>query len=481
MTKPIDAEGSVGLLLSLLLIAGCGSLPADSRREPPRNHEAPRTQEARESLYAFTGVTVVPMTGERLLPHRTVLVRGQVIEAIGPTAEVQVPEDAVVIEGRGRYLMPGLVDMHTHISDRDDLVLLLANGVTSVRNMAEYPGWARLLGYPDILALKKRIEKGELQGPTIYTAGLVLDGRKPVSPLFSVMKDAGEAERAVRDQQARGYDFVKVYDKLPPEVYERIVAVARELQITVIGHVPKAVGIDASLSSGQHSIEHLTGYIDNDKSRFVIPEERIEEYAARTAAAGVWNCPTLTIYDNLVPPSRFEEILAHPEARYVPGRIRFLWKQTLRAVYETAGTGGDVAGGDVAGADVAGTDYAARMGELSRRMTRALHEAGAKLVAGTDMNFVGVFPGLSLHRELEDLVAAGLSPYEALACATVNAAVCLGRAGEFGTVDAGGRADLILLETDPLEDVGAIRSCAGVMVRGRWYSRDALERMREEL
>lgn len=198
-------------------------------------------------------------------------------------------------------------------------------------------------------------------------------------------------------------------------------------------HVPKAVGIDRALASGQHSIEHLTGYIDNDKSGFAIPEARIEEYAVRTAASGIWNCPTLTIYDNLVPPSQFSQILSRPEARFVPGRLKFLWKKTLQAVYET---------------EYSGPDGAGHMREVSRRMTRALHEAGARLVAGTDMNFVGVFPGSSLHRELEGLVEAGFSPYEALTCATVNAAECLNRLAEFGTVE-----------------------------EGQWYSREALERM----
>jgi imidazolonepropionase-like amidohydrolase len=257
------------------------------------------------------------MTEERLIPHQTVIIRGRSIEAIGPSAELGAPTGTVLIDGHGRYLMPGLVDMHTHICDRNDLLLLVANGVTSVRNMAEHPAWARLFGYSDVLDLKAQIERGNLLGPTIYAAGPVLEGRNPVSPLFTVMKDAREAERAVREQYARGYELIKVYDRLPPDVYERILTVASELNLPVVGHVPKAVGIDRALAAGQYSIEHLTGYTDNDSSKFVIPEDRIDEYAARTAAAGIWNCPTLTIYDNLVPPSRFELF-----TRRVPG----LWR-----------------------------------------------------------------------------------------------------------------------------------------------------------
>ncbi|UCF98816.1 MAG: amidohydrolase family protein [Spirochaetaceae bacterium] len=441
--------------MAMLLLFGCAGLPADSSIK--KNHEG---------LYAFTDVTIVPMTEERLIPHQSVLIQDGIIVAIGPAGEVEAPAGAVVIDGRGRYLMPGLVDMHTHICDRDDLILLTANGVTSVRNMAEYPGWARLFGFSKIAALNHKIERGDIPGPTIYTTGPVLEGRNPVSPLFNVITDVEDAERAVRKQNKSGYELIKVYDNLSPDVYQRILEVASELQMPVVGHVPKTVGFEGALDGGQYSIEHLTAYIDNDRADFVIPENRIEEFAGRTAAAGIWNCPTLTIYDNLVPPSEFSLITSHPEARYVPGRIRFLWKKTLEAVYE---------------AEYSGPDYAQHMREISRDMTRALHQAGARLVAGTDMNFVGVFPGVSLHRELANLVAAGLSPYEALACATVNAAECLGRSHEFGTVEIGQRADLILVEANPFNDIGAVCNRAGVMVRGVWHTRENLDRIIEKL
>jgi hypothetical protein len=189
------------------------STGSNDNRQLCRRSRWSHTEKRHEGLYAFTEVTVVLVTEERLIPHQTVLVRDGTIEVIRSSGDVEVPAGTVVINSSGRFLMPGLVDIHTHIYDRNNLVLLTANGVTSVRNMLAYPGWARIFGFPDILALKSRIEQGEFPGPTIFATGPVLEGRNSVSPVFTeIITNEREAERSVRDQYAQWYDFVKVYD-----------------------------------------------------------------------------------------------------------------------------------------------------------------------------------------------------------------------------------------------------------------------------
>ncbi len=162
------------------------------------------------------------MASKQILGNQTIIVHEGIIQQVGNRDEIKVPEAALIIEGNGKYLMPGLFDMHTHITDKNDLILLIANGVTTVRNMADYSGWVRLLGFPNILTLQKEIKNNKLLGPTIYTAGPILEERQTAQPFMQIIKDVSEAEKAVAVQKKKGYDFIKVYDHLTPEVYESI-------------------------------------------------------------------------------------------------------------------------------------------------------------------------------------------------------------------------------------------------------------------
>lgn len=419
-------------------------------------------------VVVFVNVDVVPMDSEQILSEQTVVVRQGRITQVGAVDDVQIPEGAQLVDGTGQYLMPGLVDMHVHIQFKNDLLLFVANGVTSVRNMWGSNSKMRLVAVPNHLALREQIEQGTLLGPTIFTAGPVMEG----SPVFHPVADALDSHEAAREavalQKAQGYDLVKVYDHLSPGVYQAILAAAREHELPVVGHVPLAVSLDDALAGGQHTIEHLSGYVDPDTVEFIIPEGQLDEYALKTREAGVWNVVTLTVYPaSKETPEGMERLQNQPGMVYLSP----LWKLLTPIFYKQTAESHTYAG----------ADYPQRIAALNRRMVQALHKADAGILLGTDAWQGYHIPGFSIHDELEMLVEAGLTPYEAFTAGTRNAALALGQPDEFGTVTPGKRADLLLLTANPLEDVSAVRERAGVMVRGRWFTEAELQEMLEEL
>jgi imidazolonepropionase-like amidohydrolase len=415
-------------------------------------------------LVGFESVNLVPMDGERVMENQTVIVRDGLIEAIGDSDKTPIPEGAMVIDGRGQYLMPGLVDMHVHIQYENDMLLLVANGVTSVRNMWGNTGKMLRIGMPDQLRLRDQIQNGELLGPTIYTAGPAMEGQPSFHPLAEVFSTPEDAFQSVVWQKMQGYDFVKVYDHLSPESYQAILDTARENGLTVAGHVPFAIGLEGVLDSEQKTIEHLTGYIDPDAAEFIIPEDQLDKYARKTGEAGVWNCVTLSVYPkSKESPEGFQSLQDQAGMRYVsPGArfpMPFIYMMAARAhTYQ-------------------GADYPQRIAALNRKMVAALHDAGAGILLGTDAAQPYHIPGFSIHEELEMLVEAGLSPYEALEAGTSSAAAALGKQAEFGTIEVGKRADLILVNRNPLNDVSSLQERIGVMLRGRWMPEDEIETM----
>lgn len=458
----------LGLLLvvslTLLTLTNTGILSFDKPYIYKLSNELPDI----DPLVAFVNVNVIPMDSERVLGGQTVIVRDREIEMIGNTEQVLVSNEAVVIDGQGKYLMPGLVDMHVHIQDENELLLLVANGVTGVRNMWGNTGKMLRFGFPDQLKLRNQIEQGMLFGPTIYTAGPVMEGSPAFHPLAEVFDSPEAASDSVRWQASQRYDFIKVYDHLSPETYQAIIESAREKDIPVFGHVPFAIGLDGVLASGQASIEHMTGYIDPDVVEFLIPDDQLDAYAAKTREAGVWNCVTLSEYPkSKETPEGFERLQNQPGMSYVSPFTRmfspFLYMMASKAhTYE-------------------GADYPERIAELNRRMVVALHEAGADILLGTDAAQAYHIPGFAVHEELAYLTEAGLSPYEALEAGTRNAAMALGKSDEFGTIEIGKRADLILLEANPLLDVSSVQKRAGVMLRGRWLTDEQLRSMLDGL
>jgi imidazolonepropionase-like amidohydrolase len=427
---------------------------------------------------AFVGVSVVGMTrSAESMSNQTVVVRDGQIEAVGPRGEIAVPPDAVRIDGSGKYLMPGLADMHVHLEHFEDpsiLKLFLANGVTTVRNMD---------GRPRILEWKKQVEEGSLLGPLIYTAGPLLDGDPPVRSDNTIVRNAGEARAAVIAQKSAGYDFVKVYTNLSAEAYEAVVATAWENDMPVAGHVPKAVGLKRAIGR-QASIEHLGDYADvveADDSPFKsrsqwfkrflgmpVDREKAQVVGKEQSRQGSWTVPTLVQADKeLASPDLIRQWSATPEMSYIPADMRATWEEQTRKVTMRMD--------DEDWRRVA-------LGKQNRFMlVRALHEAGAQLLAGSDTPNPFVVPGVALREELKYLVEAGLTPWAALATSTRDAARFADQLDGRGTVEAGQRADLLLLEANPLEDVTNVGKLSGVMVHGRWFPREELTRMLDSL
>jgi imidazolonepropionase-like amidohydrolase len=406
------------------------------------------------------------MDRERLLEDQTVLVRGDRIVRIGDRGSVRTRSADRIVQGRGRYLMPGLVDMHVHAWTPAELVQYVAYGVTSVRNM-----WGSTLQ----LAWRDRILSGTMLGPTIFTTGPVMDGDPPVWTGAKVVRSAPEARRAVQDQKRKGYDAIKVYDRLSPDAYAAILSAAAEEGLPVVGHVPDAVGLDQVLRLGQDSIEHLSGYLTaisgqdpparprgDPSSRRRAMEHldlgKIPGLARRTARSRSWNCVTLVVNTKLVPLAEASRLLERPEIRFVPPMLLGGWKEYRRNFRVQRATKQD-------------WRLRRRLNQIRAHLTRALRDEGAHLLLGSDAPSPFVVPGISVHEELALLTQAGLTPFEALCAGTRDAAEFLGRSEGFGTVTVGKRADLLLVDQNPLEEVSHAREIAGVMVRGRWLSR----------
>ena len=394
---------------------------------------------------AIVGATVVPMDREGTLPDQTVLVRGATILAVAPTAEIEVGA-ATVVDGHGKWLVPGLADMHVHMMEERDLELFLLNGVTVVRD---------LFGSPRNLRWREAIGSGAMKGPTLILAGPIIDGDPPVWPGSAVVTTPEAARKEVQAQKKAGYDWLKVYNGLTTEVYQAVLAEGKAQGMPVAGHVPKAVGIDAALASGQRSIEHLDGYVP-----FRGEPRTDDAIVKKTAEQEVWNSATLIVTENFARMDRPESLAGTRGLEFVSAGVRTAWdpKNDFRLKTFTP----------------AMFEEGRKRNQLRRQLVGKLARAGARLVLGTDTGNPYVVPGFAVHEELKLLVAAGLTPWQALRTATMAASELLGTPGAFGVVKAGARADLLLVDRDPLADIGALADPPVVIARGKLFRRDQL-------
>jgi imidazolonepropionase-like amidohydrolase len=469
----MDAATSIARLTLLLavtwLCGSCGTPGASGRRGAP---PAPRT-------IAFLHAAVVPMDAERVLrDHTVVVVDGRIVQ-VGPTSSVSVPPDAERIDARGRYLLPGLCDMHVHLlGDAWKMMLspeaqarsaelpvesflfpYVAEGVTTVQSMA---------ATPEEIALRRRIERGEILGPRIVLARMIDGPRKAWPPPLSTwVESAEEARVAVREAKAAGYDKIKVYSFLSREAYDAIVSTARELGMDVIGHVPMSLSVEDTLDAGQKLIAHSEELSKHARGHY--DPERVERDARIMASRGVWMTPTLVTTRSIL--EFFDDpgsIFARPGAIYFGHPMqRGVWSFMAEKLYAPIST-------------AARQELRDAFWRYQRPLTRAFHDAGGKLMAGSDTMMIGLYPGFALHGELRELVEVGLTPYEALWTSTTAPFEYLGESGEAGTIAVGKRTDLLLVDANPLEDVSAASRISGVLIRGRWIPKEEIEaRMRQ--
>ena len=430
---------------------------------------------------AFVDVNVVPMDRERVLERQTVVVRDGRISAMGPAASVAIPAGTLRIDARGKYLIPGLAEMHAHIPGanaseqvlRDLMFLYVANGVTTIRGM---------LGAPNQLELRSRTASGDIVGPTIYVGAPSLNGQSAAS--------ADVARALVRQHKTAGYDLLKLHPGLTREVYDAIAETAREVGITFGGHVSQGVGIEHTLATRQSTVDHLDGYLEGALPDSIrrgmetgtvpfgvavrsVDDAKLRDLARRTREAGVWNVPTAYLWESFFSAEAPEEMAKRPEMKYASPQAVTAWSNQKRNRIQQD------AQNNVTPAD-AQAYLAAR-----RRILKALGDAGAPLLMGTDSPQMFNVPGFALHREIALMVEAGLTPYQVLESGTRNvatyAAQDLKLDGRFGTVAVGNRADLVLLDGNPLADIGNVSRRSGVMVRGRWLASGEIQKGLDEI
>ncbi len=435
---------------------------------------------AESRLVAFLHATVIPMDKERVLLDQTVMVANGEIVAIGPADKVTVPAAAFRVDAKGRYLMPALCDMHVHligeawnimlrpevkltgkdVPHEEFLFPFLANGITTVQEM---------FATPEELVLRSRIASGDLLGPRIILARAI-DGPKKgwPPPLTTWVTSALEAQKAVRDAKNAGYDKIKVYSFLDKESYDIIVSTAKELNMDVIGHVPIDLSVDYILQAGQKLIAHSEEVLKHAGGDY--SAERINDFAGKMAARGVWMTPTLVTSDSILAVcDNPANVLARPEVAYYRHPMQAgVWSFIIENLY---------------GPIPAESVKKLRDGfeRFQKPLTKAFYDKGGRLMVGTDTILPGLVPGFAVHRELAELVKIGLTPFQALRSATTEPFEYLGEIEKAGTIAVGKHSDLVLLDENPLVDVAGASKVAGVLVRGRWISKDEITRRMKEI
>ncbi len=425
--------------------------------------QAPIDSNDREIV--IRNVNVIPMDKEVVLSGQTVVVRNGKITAVG--RDPKHSKQAHVIDGTGKYLIPGLAEMHAHVPPVDDLepmkdvlFLFAANGITTIRGM---------LGHPKHLELRSMIKDGRVLGPRFYTCGPSFNGMGVKSP------EAGAA--MVRNQKAAGYDFLKLHPGLTKENFAAIATTAKEVGISFVGHVSFGVGVWRAIDAGYSSIDHLDGFIEG-----IVPgiETMVEQQAglfgmfvadrADTTlipklmnglkSKNVWVVPTQSLAERWFSPSFTEEdFRKEPETKFMKSETITNWVESKKNLTTNPQFNREKI-----------EDYI----KLRRRLIKACQQFGVGLLLGCDAPQVFNVPGSSTHHELEYMVLAGLTPYQALQAGTVNVAKYLNIANA-GTITQGALADLVLINGDPLQNIKNSKNVEGVMLNGKWLGREYLD------
>jgi imidazolonepropionase-like amidohydrolase len=424
--------------------------------------------DSRQQEIVFKSVNVVPMTEEMVLRDQTVILRDGKIVYVGDAKGAKFGKNALVVDAKGKYLMPGLAEMHAHVPPIDDiepmkevLLLFAANGITTIRGM---------LGHPKHLELRAKINSGEIPGPHLYTTGPSFNGMSVTNP------EVGS--EMVRKQKEAGYDYLKLHPGLTRAKFDAIAATAKEVGIPFVGHVSFGVGVWRAIEAGYSSIDHLDGFVEalvpgienmNEQqtglfAMFVgdkADESKIPALMKALKEKNIWVVPTQSLADRWFDPDFTpEKFLQDPDHKYMKPETVTQWNTTKTNL-------------------MANPQYDAAKVEALIRIRRKLisecQKNGVGLLLGCDAPQVFNVPGFSTHNELEYLVAAGLTPYQAIQTGTINVARYLGKEKESGTVAVGKMADLILINADPLHSVSNTKKIEGVVLNGKWMDRAVLD------
>lgn len=442
-------------LLLCISLAGIAQQPVDSRQKE----------------IVFRNVSVIPMTSETVLDNQTVVIKNGIITAIG--AKAQYDKNALVIDARGKYLMPGLAEMHAHVPPTDDikqindvLLLFAANGVTTIRSM---------LGHPLHLEVRSKIKSGETLGPRLYTSGPSFSGASIKTPEEGIEK--------VRSQKKAGYDFMKMHPGITRNNFEAIVKTAKEENMPFAGHVSFGVGVWRSAEAGYATIDHLDGIVEAMMPRLDTLTEaeaglfglfvghnadvsRLDKILKTIKDNNVWIVPTQTLAEHWQSPNRTSEsLLSWPEMKYMDKSTLNGWARSKDNTMKSPQYK---------------PESVLKFIDVRRRIIRECQRQGVGLLLGSDAPQVFSVPGFSLKHELNYLVQSGLTPYQALQTGTVNIGKFF-KNDKLGVVQTGAIADLVLLDANPLKDINAVGSVQGVMLDGRWLAKNEIDDMLKKL
>lgn len=448
----------IGLLLVTGWLSACGQ---DTGMTAP------------DGALVLHNISVLSMEGEGVEEEQSVVIVNDEISWVGPAADLTLPDGATVVEG-DLVVMPGLAEMHGHMPGsnqsqvfREDILsMYVLQGVTTLRGMA---------GDPVHLQLREQAAAGEIISPRIFAAGPSFSGGSVPTP--------EAARQRVIEQAAAGYDLLKFSPGLQLETFNAAVEEARQQEIPFAGHISYDVGLERSLEAGKSTIDHLDRYMeflapehaDREDPPVIyfgydltphVQEERIDEAARRTTEAGVGNVPTNTLLENVLNPSlSLETMQQWPGVDLMPASTVESWSNSVR---------------DIRANEMYNPEQARVYLNIRKQLTRALYEAGPDLLLlGADAPQIFNPPGYSVHRELEIMVDAGLSPFEALRTGTVNVATHFGEENRAGKVVSGHRADLLILRVNPLETLPFGHAIEGVVLNGRYLDRAALDDLEE--
>ncbi|AEM71732.1 amidohydrolase [Allomuricauda ruestringensis DSM 13258] len=408
-------------------------------------------------------VNVIPMHQEVVWENQTVAIANGKILKVAPSTDTLVRKSAKIIDGSGKYLIPGLSEMHYHWRNKEggiarDFKLLLANGVTTVRNMAEYD-------WQDHVAIRDSINSNLLMGPNYYTAGPYLQSGD--------LKTSADVERFIKQHHKKGYDFIKIADNLPKDIYFEVLEQAAAYKIPVMGHAQREMDLEYSLR--MKSIEHVEEFVYLFSDEYRKDSLFLKKAVQQIKNSGITIAPTLVVFDMIVKcldDNFFEKLKEKEAATYMLKGDYGYWSSEENPYRQ-----------NLKGKVINGKDALPLLEGYFKWMmkfTKMLAKEDVPMMTGSD-TFGFVVPGFSLHEEFQFLHEAGLSPYEILKASTMTPARYLGSMAMEGTISEGKNANMVLLNKNPLKDIKNTKTIEGVILKGKWLDRDQLDVLLEEV